>query len=140
MKAICSLCLLFVLTTGNRAFADDRGAIVVAEAQNGQAVYEIEGRRVDLDGLIEGLRLRSQAKAIDPRNDIAVVLVSASLTINQVQTVRAALAKFGFTDIRFLLVGPDKRTLERLTLGTQVRQFTMDRAELLRAAGVSLAN
>jgi hypothetical protein len=137
MKALCSLCLLFVIWPGKHAFADDRGAIVVADVQHGHAGYEIEGKRVDLDGLIESLRQRARVKAIDPRNDIAVVLVSESLTINQVQTVRAALAKFGFTDIRFLLVGPDKRTLGRLSFDTQVRGFTMDRAELLRAVGVT---
>jgi hypothetical protein len=131
MKTLLCLIGLFATIV---AYADERGAVVVVELRRGQVTYETEGRRSDLDGVIDGLRARAHRTGVDPYDDVGMVLVSDEVSLRAVRDIHAALQAYGFRDVRVLVFDSDRERLIDLALGRAIL-FTRDRAELMRLIG-----
>jgi hypothetical protein len=84
--------------------------------------------------VIDLLRERAQETGVSPYEDVAIVLASDKVSLEDVRVVHAALGAYGFRDIRLFLFGADKERLVGLSLGTAI-PFTKDRAELVRLSG-----
>ena len=126
-------CLIGLLTAACVS-AQEPGSVIVMEIRSGQPTYEIEGKRGDLDELIDLLRARAEETGVSPYEDVAIVLASDKASLEDVRVVHAALGAYGFRDIRLFLFGADKERLVGLSLGIAI-PFTKDRGELMRLSG-----
>jgi len=130
------LLLLFGLLLSGLAFAEDRGHVVVAELRGGHVTYGVEGKRTeDLDSAIAILREHRQETGVSPKDDVAIIVASKALSINQVQGLYSTLQAYGFLEIHVFAFDSDRTQLQELGFDMQVIPFTQDRAQLIKAIG-----
>jgi len=125
--------LLFGLLLCTQVRADDRGNVVVAELRDGQVMYEVEGKKSDLDGAIAMLRERRNETRISPREDVAIIVASNELSIRQVQQLYSALQAYGFNEVHVFAFDSDRARLQEFGFAMQVIPFTTDRVQLMNA-------
>ena len=129
------LLFLLGLLLPAQVLAAERGNVIVAELRGGRVTYEVEGKRSDLDGAIAALRERRKVSGISPRDDIAIIVASKQLSINQVQALYSTLQAYGIPEIRVFAFDSDRAGLQELRFDMQIIPFTTDLSDLLKAIG-----
>src|SRR5262245_25791812 len=124
--------LLLGLLLSTPAVAVDRGHVVVAELHDGRVIYQVEARRVDLEGAVDIIRDREKQTGVLPHDDVAIIVASTELSIRQVQELYSTLQAYGFTKIHIFAFHSDKTRLQGLDFAEQVIPFTTDREELMK--------
>jgi hypothetical protein len=127
--------LFIVLLLSGPVVAQEKGNIIVAELSGGRVVYEVDGKRRNLVGLLGLFRERVRQTGILPKDDIAIILASKNLSILQIQNLCSALQAFGFSEIHLFGFASEKTILQKLELDPRVIPFTTARAPLMKAIG-----
>lgn len=130
------LVLLFLgFLLSGQAWTQDRGNVLVAELRGARVVYEVGGRTRALDDAIALLRERRKETGVSPKDDVAIIVASKDLTINQIQALYSTLQAYGFAEIHVFAFDAAKVRMQEFGFSMQVIPFSKERAQLMKAIG-----